>query len=217
MEETFGPNGSKIPSPEDPKFKEYKEAVDKIAKDKGVQIDEQDPKKTLAAVKDSIKTSYAQALEKTSKTQSELKELQKETSDSSIRDGERNEEQAREAMAFLDRTGITAFGPKATEELLKKFGAAGCENGKPANLEKFLNDKKTLAAEFRTFAANALGQETSSLFNLDEDVPSLKPLFDKDGRPLELKSVFSNKGLITADGRLDLEKASAPKPETQTA
>ncbi len=156
VEETFGPEGSKIPPPEDPKFKEYKEAVDKIAKDKGVQIDEQDPKKTLAALKDSIKTSYAQALEKTSKAQAELKELQKESDDSSVKDGEKKEEQAREAMVFLDRTGISALGPKATEELLKKFGAAGCENGKPVNLEKFLKNQDSLAAEFRTFVSERL-------------------------------------------------------------
>lgn len=217
VEETFGPGGSKIPSSEDPKFKEYKEAVDKIAKDKGIQIDEQDPKKTLAAVKDSIKTSYAQALEKTSKTQSELKELQKESDDSSVKDGEKNEKNVRDALDFLDRTGIAALGPKATEELLKKFGAAGCENGKPANLEKFLKDKNALAAEFRTFVTNALGQEESSLFKLEEVPPSLKALFDQSGRPLELKSVFLAKGLVTDDGRLNLEKASAPKPETRTA
>ncbi|MFZ3233173.1 MAG: hypothetical protein WA194_06745 [Patescibacteria group bacterium] len=156
VEETFGPEGSKIPPPEDPKFKEYKEAVDKIAKDKGIQIDEQDSKKTLAAVKDSIKTSYAQALEKTSKAQAELKELQKESDDSSVKDGEKKEEQAREAMVFLDRTGISALGPKATEELLKKFGAAGCENGKPVNLEKFLKNQDSLAAEFRTFVSERL-------------------------------------------------------------
>ncbi len=217
VEETFGPDGSKIPSPEDPKFKDYKEAVDKIAKDKGVRIDEQDPKKTLVAVKDSIKTSYAQALEKTSKTQKELEELQKETAGSSVKDGEKNEKDARDAIDFLDRTGITALGPKATEELLRKFGAAGCENGKPTNLEKFLKGKNALAAEFRTFVTNALGQEESSLFKLEEVPPSLKPLFDQAGRPLELKSAFLAKGLVTEDGRLNLEKASAPKPETQTA
>lgn len=217
VEETFGPGGSKIPTPEDPKFKDYKEAVDKIAKDKGVRIDEQDPKKTLAAVKDSIKTSYAQALEKTSKTQSELKELQKETADSSVKDGEKNEKDARDAIDFLDRTGITALGPKATEELLRKFGAAGCENGKPTNLEKFLKGKNALAAEFRTFVTNALGQEESSLFKLEEVPPSLKPLFDKAGKPVELKSAFLEKGLIADDGSLKLEKTETSNTETQTA
>lgn len=217
VEETFGPGGSKIPSPEDPKFKDYKEAVDKIAKDKGVRIDEQDPKKTLVAVKDSIKTSYAQALEKTSKTQKELEELQKETAGSSVKDGEKNEKDARDAIDFLDRTGITALGPKATEELLRKFGAAGCENGKPTNLEKFLKGKNALATEFRTFVTNALGQEESALFKLEEVPPSLKPLFDKAGKPLELKSAFLEKGLIADDGSLKLEKTETSNTETQTA
>lgn len=35
--------------------------------------------------------------------------------------------------------------------------------------------------------------------------------------PFELKAEFKKIGLLTEDGHLDLEKASAPKTETQTA
>ena len=217
VDETFGKDGSKIPSPEDPQFKEFKDAADAMAKETGALPDPQDPKKTLENIRTALKDSYLKAVEKTSKTQKELSELEKDTLASVDESNAKREKDARDAIDFLDRTGISAISPKATEELLKKFGAAGCENGKPANLEKFLKDKNALASEFRAFVTGALGREESALFNLEEVPPSMKPLFDQAGRPVELKSAFAEKGLVSDDGRLNLEKASAPKTETQTA
>ena len=64
--------------------------------------DANDPKATLENVKQSLKTTYAQAIEKTSKTQSELETLNKETASRETSENERNEKNARDAVDFLD-------------------------------------------------------------------------------------------------------------------
>ncbi|MDQ1344437.1 MAG: hypothetical protein QG650_1159 [Patescibacteria group bacterium] len=197
MEETFGPSGSKIPSPENPKFEEYREALGKIAKERSVTPNPNDPKATLEAVKQSLKSSYAGAVEKTSKAQAELEAARKESSATTDAGTEKNEKDARNAIDFLDRTGISALGPKATEELLRKFGAAGCENGKPANLEKFLKGKNELAAEFRAFVTDALGMETGNVFDETTNPPILK------SEIVNLASAFRGKGLLKEDGGLN--------------
>lgn len=164
VDETFGKDGSKIPSPEDPAFKNFKEAADQMAKDLGA-IPQEDPKRTLENIRTVLKDSYLKASEKTSKTQKELSELEKETLASADETSAKREKDARDAIDFLDKSGISAISPKATEVLLKRFGAAGCENGKPTNLEKLLNNKDAVAAEFRAFVSEALGDEGYPHFN----------------------------------------------------
>ncbi len=209
VEETFGTNGSKIPPPEDPRYEEFKKTIDKIAKETGTPPDPNDPKKTLEAIKSSLKSSYAQAIEKTSKTKYELSLLEKSSENTADTEAALREEQARNAIDLLDKTGISALGPKATESLLKKFGAPGCENGRPANLEKFLGGIRPLAGEFRTFVTQALEKTESSLFDLSADPATLKTVESS------LASEFKKLGFLRDDGSLDVPSIGRTQ-ETQT-
>lgn len=209
VEETFGTNGSKIPSPEDPRYQEFKKTIDKIAKETGTPPDPNDPKKTLEAVKSSLKSSYAQAIEKTSKTKRELSLLEESQESHIDTEAALREEQARNAIELLDKTGISALGPKATESLLKKFGAPGCENGKPANLEKFLKGVRSLAGEFRTFVTQALEKTESSLFDLSADPATLKTVESS------LASEFKKLGFLRDDGSLNVPSIGRTQ-ETRT-
>lgn len=216
VEETFGQNGSKIPSPDDPKYGEFKEAIEKLAKDRGIPPDPSDPKATLETVKQSLKSTYAQALEKNLKIQNELQTLQNETSTTADANEERNERNARDAVDFLDKTGIAALGPKATEQILARLGAPGCENGKPADLEKLLKNKIAIAEEFRAFVTETLDAPSDSLFEGTTPPLSLRTVDAKNGNPVNLVSDFSAKGLLK-DGNLDLSKISLKQKEAATA
>ncbi len=210
VEETFGTNGSKIPPPENPRYQEFKNAIDKIAKETGTPPDPNDPKKTLEAIKSSLKSSYAQAIEKTSKTKRELSLLEKSSENTADTEAAQREERARNAIELLDKTGISALGPKATESLLKKFGAPGCENGKPVDLEKFVTGVRSLAGEFRTFVTETLGKPENSLFDLSSDPATLKTVES----PLAFE--FKTLGLLKEDGSLDTQAVSKTE-KTQNA
>jgi hypothetical protein len=117
-------------------------------------VDEKNPRATLEKVKETLKTEYEASKNELASAQTALAKTAAELAEAKARQGKdslKSEENAREIIAFLDETGITAFGRTNTEILLKKFqseaAAAGAkislQNGNPDVTEGFSETAKT--------------------------------------------------------------------------
>ena len=200
VEETFGPGGANIPSPDEPRFEEFRAVAAEIAKDVGVPADPENPKKTLEGVRTALKSQYLETIELAKRAENELEAVRKESAAVAVADGGESEREARDVLSFLDSVGVTALGPKATETLLRRFSPAGCENGRPKDLEKMMRGKQALAESFRTFVEGTLGKDKERF-----DATTVPPVL-KAGT-VDLAKEFREKGLLTDTGELRLEAA----------
>lgn len=117
-------------------------------------VDEKNPRATLAKVKETLKAEYEASKNELASARAALAKTAAELAEAKARQGKdrlKSEENAREIIAFLDETGITAFGRTNTELLLKKFqseaAAAGAkitlQDGNPDVTEGFSETAKT--------------------------------------------------------------------------